>query len=75
MPLTQAKVVPGRGEGTWTYWAMTEAFGFGERHQKLGGTPPTRIEPWLTQHVLSFLLRHYPEAYDRPLGQAGAGRG
>jgi hypothetical protein len=51
------------------YWTMTDAFVFGDGYEKLGWTPPTSIEPWLTQHVLSFLLHHFPEQYKQFLGK------
>ena len=43
------------------YWSATQAFVFGERYCNLGWLPTLRIEDWLTQHVLSFLVQHFPE--------------
>ena len=50
------------------FWTVTEAFIFGEGYYKLGWIPPSNIEPWLTQHVLQFLLQHYPSDYAHFVG-------
>ncbi len=50
------------------YWTMTEAFVFCEGYAKLGWTPRYEIEKWLTEHVLAFVAREYPERYGQLIG-------
>jgi hypothetical protein len=59
------------------YWTNTEAFVFCEGYAKLGWTPQHPIEVWLTEHILAFVAREYPERYDQfvgnsPLNQDGS---
>lgn len=59
------------------YWNMNQAFVFCEGYTKLGWTPQDRIEVWLAHHLLSFVLREYPEQFgkwkgDLSLKQAGS---
>jgi hypothetical protein len=47
-----------------TYWDATEAYILGDGFVKLGWQPKVQdVEFWLTQHVLSFLVREHPEDY------------
>jgi hypothetical protein len=56
------------------YWTMTEAYVFGDGYERLGWTPSSRIEGWLTEHVLSFLAHTYPDQYGRLLGDTSLGQ-
>jgi hypothetical protein len=47
------------------YWSMTGAFVFGEGYVKIGWHPRQPIENWLAEHIVSFVLREYPETYGR----------
>lgn len=63
------------GVDTWepatiskAYWSMTHAYVFGDGYHTAGWEPTKSIERWLTEHVLSFLVRHYRLDYARYLG-------
>jgi len=45
------------------YWSMNMAYVFCEGYSKLGWRPDARIEGWLGDHILAFILREYPEPY------------
>ena len=58
------------GAEAWTptglataYWSMTNAYVFGAGYHEVGWTPAQRIEQWLTEHVLRFLVLRYPSEY------------
>ena len=50
------------------YWGMNDAFILGEGYLKLGWNPQFGIEAWLTQHIISFILREYPAEYEKYRG-------
>ena len=45
------------------YWSMTRAYVFGEGYVQIGWHPSQPIESWLTENVVAFILREYPETY------------
>jgi hypothetical protein len=51
-----------------SFWSATQAYVFGEGYSKLGWLPPDIIEIWLTHHILSFLVKNYPNEYQQYLG-------
>jgi hypothetical protein len=50
------------------YWNPNQAFVFCEGYAKLGWHPNYPINVWLTEHILAFLLREYPEVYRKYSG-------
>lgn len=50
------------------YWSTNDAFIFCEGYAKLGWHPDIWIEDWLTEHVVAFILREYPEIYRQYCG-------
>lgn len=56
------------GDYAKAYWSPNKAFVFCEGYAKLGWTPSVEIEDWLTQHVLAFLLKEYPELFTQHAG-------
>lgn len=51
-----------------TFWSATESYVFCEGYSKLGWSPNNSIEIWLMQHILSFLVKNYPNEYQQYLG-------
>ena len=49
------------------YWSMNDAFVFCEGYSKLGWTPKERIESWLLQHIVGFLIREHTATYPNVL--------
>lgn len=47
------------------YWNANEAFVFCEGYAKLGWTPRDRIEFWLAEHLVAFVLKEYPKLFDK----------
>ena len=45
------------------YWSMNDAYVFCSGYARLGWTPSERIEDWLAQHVLAFVLAEYPNVF------------
>jgi hypothetical protein len=45
------------------YWNANEAFAFCDGYTKLGWTPQERIEVWLAEHLVAFVLKEYPELF------------
>ncbi len=50
------------------YWGMNDAFVLCEGYLKLGWDPRFGIEAWLTNHIIAFILREYPEEYGKYKG-------
>ena len=51
------------------FWTPTQAYVFGERYARLGWMPKeTYVEWWLAHHILSFLIKNYPEIYQQYVG-------
>ncbi|MDD5090198.1 MAG: hypothetical protein PHQ23_04700 [Candidatus Wallbacteria bacterium] len=46
-----------------SFWSFSDAFVFGDGYQKLGWNPRTCIINWLSENIVAFLLREYPESY------------
>ncbi len=45
------------------YWSQRQAEAFCDGYAKLGWAPPGRIEVWLVEHILAFIVREYPGVY------------
>jgi hypothetical protein len=45
------------------YWSMTDAYVFGEGYRQLDWLPDKPIEHWLTEHILSYLMKVFPNEY------------
>ena len=50
------------------YWSMSDAFVFGDGYSKIGWHPAQSVETWLAEHIVAFILREYPEAYNKQCG-------
>ena len=51
------------------YWSTSSAFVFGTGFIKLGWHPRKSMEFWLTDHIVAFLLREYPDIYGKYSGK------
>jgi|GEM_PF-1955759 len=52
-----------------TYWSPTQAFMLCTGYETLGWNPENdRIEQWLMEHVVSFLVKHFADDYKQFIG-------
>jgi hypothetical protein len=53
-----------------SHWTLNEAFMFGSGFQKPGWNPESeKLEIWLAEHLMAFLVKIYPEKYKHLLGE------
>ena len=52
-------------EFVFAYWMMREAFVFCDGYARLGWSPQDRIEVWLAEHLVAFVLKEYPERFGK----------
>ncbi|MCI0398097.1 MAG: hypothetical protein L0332_28705 [Chloroflexi bacterium] len=45
------------------FWTANQAFVFCDGYRQLGWNPAERIELWLAEHIVAFVLREYPAQY------------
>lgn len=50
------------------YWSMTNAYIFCDGYIKIGWQPQQPIEIWLVEHIVSFIVKEYPEIYSKYCG-------
>jgi hypothetical protein len=55
---------------TETYWSPTNTYKMCQRYELLGwNADEATIEGWLTEHVLQFVLNHYPDWFEQYAGK------
>jgi hypothetical protein len=47
------------------YWTESEVVVFCDGYAKLGWSPQDRIEVWLAEHLVAFVLQEYPERFGK----------
>ena len=47
----------------FAHWSLNDAYVFGDGYKKLGWTPDVRIERWLAEQIIDFILKEYPDDY------------